>query len=111
MGIEAGDLAGTDKVFDLTNTLRTPPTNVQFSVNGLPVNMPSHGHGQGYSDLNFLLPELVQRIDYRKGPYFAQSGDFASAGAAGFVIPWGTSPAPCARTRWCRAWRYRSCRP
>jgi outer membrane receptor protein involved in Fe transport len=44
--------------------------------------MPTHGHGQGYTDLNFLLPELVQRIEYRKGPYFAASGDFASAGAA-----------------------------
>jgi TonB dependent receptor/TonB-dependent Receptor Plug Domain len=57
-------------------------TDFATSVNGMPVNMPSHGHGQGYTDLNFLLPELVQRIEYRKGPYFAQSGDFASAGAA-----------------------------
>ena len=54
----------------------------QHSVDGVPVNMPTHGHGQGYSDLNFLMPELVQRIEYRKGPYFAQSGDFSSAGAA-----------------------------
>ncbi len=44
--------------------------------------MPSHAHGQGYSDLNFLLPELVDRMAYRKGPYFAQNGDFASAGSA-----------------------------
>jgi outer membrane receptor protein involved in Fe transport len=44
--------------------------------------MPTNGHGQGYSDLNFLIPELVDRIDYRKGPYFAQNGDFASAGSA-----------------------------
>ncbi|MCW7536770.1 TonB-dependent receptor [Aquabacterium sp. A7-Y] len=51
-------------------------------VDGMPVNMPSHGHGQGYSDLNFMLPELVERIDYRKGPYFARYGDFASAGSA-----------------------------
>ena len=57
-------------------------TDFATSVNGMPVNMPSHGHGQGYTDLNFLLPELVQRIDYRKGPYFARSGDFAAAGAA-----------------------------
>ena len=57
-------------------------TDFATSVNGMPVNMPTHGHGQGYTDLNFLLPELVQRIEYRKGPYFAQSGDFASAGAA-----------------------------
>jgi len=57
-------------------------TDFATSVNGIPANMPSHGHGQGYTDLNFLLPELVQRIEYRKGPYFAKSGDFASAGAA-----------------------------
>jgi hypothetical protein len=57
-------------------------TDFATSVGGMPVNMPSHAHGQGYTDLNFLIPELVQRIDYRKGPYFAQSSDFASAGAA-----------------------------
>ena len=47
----------------------------------MPVNLPTHAHGQGYTDLNFLIPELVARIDYRKGPYFADEGDFASAGA------------------------------
>jgi len=57
-------------------------TDFATFVNGMPVNMPTHGHGQGYSDLNFLIPELVDRIDYRKGPYFAKSGDFASAGSA-----------------------------
>ncbi|NYE62598.1 hypothetical protein FHW58_003817 [Duganella sp. 1224] len=51
-------------------------------VDGVPVNMRSHAHGQGYSDLNFLIPELVQRIDYKKGSYFADEGDFSSAGAA-----------------------------
>jgi outer membrane cobalamin receptor len=60
-------------------------TDFATSVNGMPVNMPSHGHGQGYTDLNFLMPEMVQRIEYRKGPYFAQSGDFSSAGAADIV--------------------------
>ena len=53
-----------------------------FSVAGVPVNMPTHAHGQGYSDLNFLIPELVERIRYRKGPYFAEEGDFSSAGVA-----------------------------
>jgi hypothetical protein len=48
----------------------------------MPVNMPTHGHGQGYSDLNWLLPELVERVEYRKGPYFATVGDFAAAGSA-----------------------------
>jgi hypothetical protein len=57
-------------------------TDFATSVNGLPVNMPTHGHGQGYSDLNFLIPELVDRIEYRKGPYFAKNGDFAAAGSA-----------------------------
>jgi len=51
-------------------------------VDGMPVNMRSHAHGQGYSDLNWLIPELVDRIAYRKGPYFADEGDFSSAGAA-----------------------------
>ena len=50
-------------------------------VDGLPVNMPTSAHGQGYTDLNFLIPELVDRMDYRKGPYFAQEGDFAAAGS------------------------------
>jgi hypothetical protein len=57
-------------------------TDFATTVNGLPVNMPSHGHGQGYSDINFLIPELVERIEYRKGPYFAKSGNFAAAGSA-----------------------------
>jgi outer membrane receptor protein involved in Fe transport len=57
-------------------------TDFATRVNGMPVNMPTHGHGQGYTDLNFLIPELVQRVDYRKGPYFASNGDFASAGSA-----------------------------
>ncbi len=51
-------------------------------VAGMPVNMPTHAHGQGYTDLNFLIPELVSRVLYNKGPYFAQDGDFASVGSA-----------------------------
>jgi outer membrane receptor protein involved in Fe transport len=51
-------------------------------VDGMPVNMPTHAHGHGYSDLNWLIPELVERVDYRKGPYYAEEGDFASAGSA-----------------------------
>lgn len=60
-------------------------TDFASSVDGVPVNMPTNGHGQGYSDINFLIPELVDHIDYRKGPYFAQSGDFSSAGSADVV--------------------------
>ena len=49
---------------------------------GAPVNMVTHGHGQGYSDLNFLIPELLDRMVYKKGPYYAAQGDFSSAGSA-----------------------------
>ena len=57
-------------------------TDFATSLNGMPINLPTHGHGQGYTDLNWIIPELVTRIDYRKGPYGAADGDFASAGAA-----------------------------
>lgn len=57
-------------------------TDFATFVAGVPVNMPSHAHGQGYTDLNFLIPELVHQVRYRKGPYYADEGDFASAGAA-----------------------------
>ena len=57
-------------------------TDFATYVGGVPVNMPTHAHGQGYTDLNFLIPELIERIAYRKGPYFAEEGDFSSAGAA-----------------------------
>lgn len=59
-------------------------TDFAVFVDGVPVNMRSHGHGQGYLDLNFLIPELVERIDYRKGPYFADVGDFSAAGTVMF---------------------------
>jgi hypothetical protein len=57
-------------------------TDFATSIDGVPVNLPTNAHGQGYSDLNYLIPELVDRIDYIKGPYFANEGDFSSAGAA-----------------------------
>ncbi len=56
-------------------------TDLATSVDGVPVNMPTHGHGQGYTDINFLIPELVQSIEYRKGTYYAESGNFSAAGA------------------------------
>ena len=56
-------------------------TDLRTTVAGLPVNLPSHAHGQGYTDLNFIIPELVSDVSYRKGPYFADEGDFSSAGA------------------------------
>lgn len=57
-------------------------TDFATYVGGVPVNMPTHAHGQGYTDLNFLIPELVDRIAYRKGAYYAEEGDFSSAGSA-----------------------------
>lgn len=56
-------------------------TDLAVGVDGVPVNMTSHAHGQGYADLNFLIPELVEAVDYKKGPYYADVGDFGSAGA------------------------------
>lgn len=56
-------------------------TDLALSVDGVPVNMPSHAHGQGYADLNFLIPELIEQVDFKKGPYYADVGDFGSAGA------------------------------
>jgi hypothetical protein len=56
-------------------------TDLAITVDGMPVNMRTHGHGQGYADLNFLIPELIRSIRVRKGPYFADEGDFSSAGA------------------------------
>ena len=55
-------------------------TDLSLSLAGMPVNLPTHGHGQGYADLNFLIPELVSGIQYRKGTYAADAGDFAAAG-------------------------------
>jgi len=55
-------------------------TDFSVMVDGVPMNMPSHAHGQGYLDLNSVIPELVDRIDYGKGPYYADAGDFSSAG-------------------------------
>lgn len=57
-------------------------TDFSLTVAGMPINMPTHAHGQGYADLNFVIPELVSGIEYRKGPYYADVGDFSAAGAA-----------------------------
>jgi hypothetical protein len=55
-------------------------TDLAISVDDVPVNMRTHAHGQGYSDLNWLMPETVNALEIRKGPYFADEGDFSSAG-------------------------------
>lgn len=59
-------------------------TDFATYVSGVPVNAPAHAHGQGYTDLNFLIPELIDRVRFQKGPYYAENGDFSSAGAAHF---------------------------
>lgn len=57
-------------------------TDFSVTVDGIPMNMPSHAHGQGYLDLNGIIPELVDKVEYGKGPYYADVGDFSSAGYA-----------------------------
>ncbi len=57
-------------------------TDFATDVDGMPLNLRSHGHGQGYTDMNSVIPEFVQRVNYEKGVYYAGNGDFASAGAA-----------------------------
>ena len=59
-------------------------TDVAISVDGMPVNMVSHAHGQGYSDLHFLIAETVDKIDFGKGGYYANKGDFDTAGYVDF---------------------------
>ena len=56
-------------------------TDLRTTVDGMIVNQRSHAHGQGWTDVNFLVPELVHRLEYRKGPYYASEGDFSSAGS------------------------------
>ena len=60
-------------------------TDIALSIDGIPINMVSHAHGQGYADTNFIIPETVERVEITKGPYFASQGDFATAGAVNLV--------------------------
>ncbi|MEM9480688.1 MAG: TonB-dependent receptor, partial [Verrucomicrobiota bacterium] len=61
-------------------------TDFAIFVDSMPVNNRTHGHGQGYADINFLIPELVEELEYVKGPYYTQFGDFSTAGAARFHL-------------------------
>ena len=56
-------------------------TDLRTTIDGMLVNQRSHAHGQGWTDVNFMIPELSTRLEYRKGPFFAAEGDFSSAGA------------------------------
>ena len=59
-------------------------TDIRLTVDGMPVNMVSHAHGQGYADLHFVIPELIERVDFKKGPYYADKGNFTTAGWVDF---------------------------
>lgn len=59
-------------------------TDIAIAVDGIPVNMVSHAHGQGYADLHFVIPETVEKIDFGKGTYYGNKGDFATAGYVAF---------------------------
>jgi len=61
-------------------------TDFATNIDGMPINLPSHGHGQGYTDLNFIIPESISSINYQKGSYSATQGDFSSAGSANFNL-------------------------
>jgi len=59
-------------------------TDINISVDGMPVNLVSHAHGQGYADLHFLIPETIEKINFDKGPYFSNKGNLATAGFVEF---------------------------
>ncbi len=59
-------------------------TDINLSVDGMPVNMVSHAHGQGYADLHFVIPELIDKVNFNKGPYYAEKGNFTTAGFVEF---------------------------
>ena len=57
-------------------------TDFAVYLDGMPLNLPSHAHGEGYSDMNTVIPEFVQRLNYEKGPYYPETGNYSSAGSA-----------------------------
>src|SRR5208282_4082853 len=61
-------------------------TDFAIFLDGMPLNLPTHAHGEGYSDMNTVIPEFVERVNYEKGPYYADVGDFGSAGSAHLVF-------------------------
>jgi len=61
-------------------------TDFAIFLDGMPLNLPSHAHGEGYSDMNTVIPEFVERIDFQKGPYAADTGNYGSAGSANLVF-------------------------
>jgi len=61
-------------------------TDIAITLDGMPLNLPSHAHGEGYSDMNTVIPELVDRVDFQKGPYYADVGNYGSAASANVVF-------------------------
>ena len=59
-------------------------TDISLTADGIPVNMVSHAHGQGYADLHFIIPETIERIEFGKGPYYGNQGNFNTAGYVDF---------------------------
>ena len=57
-------------------------TDFAVFLDDMPLNLPSHAHGEGYADMNTVIPEFVQRVNFEKGPYYADVGNFGSAGSA-----------------------------
>lgn len=83
-GLIATQHSGTGKAnqFFLRGFNLDHGTDFSTSLEGVPLNLPTHGHGQGYLDVNLLIPELVEVLEFRKGPYHADVGDFSSAGTS-----------------------------
>jgi hypothetical protein len=61
-------------------------TDIAIFLDDMPLNLPSHGHGEGYADMNTVIPEFVERVDFQKGPYYADVGNYGSAGSAHLVF-------------------------
>ena len=61
-------------------------TDFAIFLDGMPLNLPSHAHGEGYADMNTVIPEFVERVDFQKGPYYADVGNYGSAGSANVVF-------------------------
>jgi len=61
-------------------------TDFAIFLDGMPLNLPSHAHGEGYADMNTVIPEFVERVDFQKGPYYADIGNYGSAGSANVVF-------------------------
>ena len=67
-------------------------TDFAVFLDGMPLNLPSHAHGEGYADMNTVIPEFVQRLNYEKGPYYADVGNYSSAGSANLHVLQDAAP-------------------